>query len=302
MIIHMKKKTTEADIDKLREKLCELGDSVICIGDLNLVKVHVHSNEPNKALEYAMELGELYNLKIENMREQNRELKKKATAEVETKENGMIAVAPGEGLSAVYKDLGVDEIIVGGQTMNPSAADIAAAADKVPARNVFVFPNNKNIILAAEQASDLTNKNLIIIPTRSIPEGISAAIAFNPDGTIEENSEAMTDAIKGVKSGSVTYAVRDTHVDGFDLSVGEIIGLDDKAILAKGKLVADTTEALVDKMMSDEIMNITLFYGEDIREEEANALNERLAVAYPNCEVSAVYGGQPVYYYLVSLE
>lgn len=302
MIIHMKKKTTEADIDKLREKLCELGDSVICIGDLNLVKVHVHSNEPNKALEYAMELGELYNLKIENMREQNRELKKKATAEVETKENGMIAVAPGEGLAAVYKDLGVDEIIVGGQTMNPSAADIAAAADKVPARNVFVFPNNKNIILAAQQANDLTNKNLVIIPTRSIPEGITAAIAFNPDGEVGENTEAMTDAIKGVKSGSVTYAVRDTHVDGFDLSVGEIIGLDDKAILAKGKLVADTTEALIDKMMSDEVMNITLFYGEDIREEEANALCERLAIAYPNCEVSAVFGGQPVYYYLVSLE
>lgn len=302
MIIHMKKKTTEADIDKLREKLCQLGDSVICIGDLNLVKVHVHSNEPNKALEYAMELGELYNLKIENMREQNRELKKKATAEVETKENGMIAVAPGEGLSAVYKDLGVDEIIVGGQTMNPSAADIAAAADKVPARNVFVFPNNKNIILAAQQASDLTNKNLIIIPTRSIPEGITAGIAFNPDGTVEENTEAMTDAIKGVKSGSVTYAVRDTHVDGFDLSVGEIIGLDDKAILAKGKLVADTTEALVEKMMSDDVMNITLFYGEDIREEEANALSEKLASIYPNCEVSAIYGGQPVYYYLVSLE
>ena len=146
MIIHMKKKTTEADIEKLREKLCEIGDSVICIGDLNLVKVHVHSNTPNKALEYALELGELYNLKIENMREQNRELKKKAVVE-ETKENGMVAVAAGEGISAIYKDLGVDEVIVGGQTMNPSAADIASAADKVPAKNVYVFPNNKNIIL-----------------------------------------------------------------------------------------------------------------------------------------------------------
>ncbi len=302
MIIHMKKKTTEADIDKLREQLCELGDSVICIGDLNLVKVHVHSNEPNKALEYALELGELYNLKIENMREQNRELKKKATVQEETKENGMIAVAPGEGLAAIYKDLGVDEIIVGGQTMNPSAADIASAADKVPARNIFVFPNNKNIILAAQQANDLTNKNLIIIPTRSIPEGISAAITFNPDASIEDNTEAMNDSIKGVKSGSVTYAVRDTHVDGFDLSVGEIIGLDDKAILAKGKLVSETTEALVDKMISDEVMNITLFYGEDIREEEANILANKLASKYPDCEVTAAFGGQPVYYYLVSLE
>ena len=301
MIIHMNKKTTEADIDKLREKLCAIGDSVICIGDLNLVKVHVHSNTPNKALEYALELGELYNLKIENMREQNRELKKKAAIE-ETKQNGMVAVAAGEGISAIYKDLGVDEVIVGGQTMNPSAADIASAADKVPAKNVFVFPNNKNIILAAEQANDLTNKNLIIIPTRSIAEGISASIAFNPDGSIEENTEAMNDAIKGVKSGSVTYAVRDTHVDGFDLSVGEIIGLDDKAILAKGKQVGETTEALVDKMMSDEIMNITLFYGEDIREDEANALAEKIAEKYPSCEVTAAFGGQPVYYYLVSLE
>ena len=302
MIIHMKKKTTEADIDKLREKLVALGDSVICIGDLNLVKVHVHSNEPNKALEYALELGELYNLKIENMREQNRELKKKAIVQEEVKEHGMIAVAPGDGLSAIFKDLSVDEIIVGGQTMNPSAADIAAAADKVPARNVFVFPNNKNIVLAAAQANDLTSKNLIIIPTKSIPEGISAAIAFNPDGSIEENTEAMNDAIKGVKSGSVTYAVRDTHVDGFDLSVGEIIGLDDKAILAKGKLVADTTERLVECMISDDTMNITLFYGEDIREDDANALAEKLAAKYPDCEVTAAYGGQPVYYYLVSLE
>ena len=301
MIINMKKKTTEADIDKLREKLVELGDSVICIGDLNLVKVHVHSNEPNKALEYALELGELYNLKIENMREQNRELKKNATVAV-SKENGMVAVAAGEGLAAIYKDLGVDEIIVGGQTMNPSAVDIATAADKVPANNVFVFPNNKNIILAAQQASDLTKKNLIIIPTRSIAEGISAAIAFNPEASVEENTEAMNDATKGVKSGSVTYAVRDTHVDGFDLSVGEIIGLDDKAILAKGNKVDETTETLVDKMMSDEIMNITLFFGEDIREDEANALAEKLAAKYPNCEVTAAFGGQPVYYYLVSLE
>ncbi|MBQ8908822.1 MAG: DAK2 domain-containing protein [Clostridia bacterium] len=302
MIINMHKKTTEADIDKLRDKLCALGDSVICIGDLNLVKVHVHSNEPNKALEYALELGELHNLKIENMREQNRELKKKANVMEESKEHGMIAVAPGDGIATIYRDLGVDEIIVGGQTMNPSAADIAAAADKVPARNVFVFPNNKNIVLAANQASDLTNKNIIVIPTRSIPEGISAAIAFNPDGSVEENAEAMNDAIKGVKSGSVTYAVRDTHVDGFDLHVGDIIGLDDKAILAKGKLVSETTETLIGRMISDETMTITLFYGEDIREDEANALAEKLTNKYPNCEVSAISGGQPVYYYLVSVE
>ncbi len=302
MIVQMHKKTTEADIDKLREKLLEFGDSVICIGDLSLVKVHVHSNEPNRALGLALELGEITNVKIENMREQNRELKKKASAVEETKNLGIVAVAPGEGLSAIFKDLSVDEIIMGGQTMNPSAADIAAAADKVPARTVFVFPNNKNIILAAEQANELTNKNLVVIPTRSVPEGISAAIAFNPDGTVEENVEAMTDAIKNVKSGSVTYAVRDTHVDGFDLTTGEIIGLDDKAILAKGKLVSKTTEDLVAKMMDDNIMTITLFYGEDIKEEEANSLQEKLASRFPECEVTVAFGGQPIYYYLISLE
>lgn len=302
MIINMKKKTTEADIDKLREKLMQIGDSVICIGDLSLVKVHVHSNEPNKALEYALELGELYNLKIENMLEQNRELKKKALVQEITKEIGMVAVAPGDGIANIFKDMGVDEIIVGGQTMNPSAEDIAAACDKVPATNVIVFPNNKNIVLAAEQANDLTTKNLIVVPTRSVPEGITASLSFNPDGSVEENSEAMKDAIKNVRSGAVTYAVRDTHVDGFDLSVGEIIGLDDKAILAKGKLVNDTTAKLVEKMIDDSIMNITIFYGEDIREEEANTLVESLSKKYPEVEVSTVYGGQPVYYYLVSLE
>ena len=302
MIINMFKKTTEADITKLREKLMEIVDSVICIGDLSLVKVHVHTNEPNKALGYALELGELYNLKIENMREQNRELKKKAQAVEETKELGMIAVAPGDGLAQIFKELTVDEIIVGGQTMNPSAEDIATAADKVPARNVFVFPNNKNIVLAAQQANDVTNKNLIIIPTKSVPEGISAAITFNPDATTEENETAMLEAIKSVRSGAVTYAVRDTHVDGFDLTKGEIIGLDDKAILAKGNLVSETTEKLIETMFDDSVMNITLFYGEDIREDEANSLQEKLATKYPDCEVTVAKGGQPVYYYLVSLE
>lgn len=302
MIINMHKKTTEADIDKLRERLMEIGDSVICIGDLSLVKVHVHTNEPNKALGYALELGELFNLKIENMREQNRALKKKAEAVEETKEIGMIAVAPGDGLGQIFTELTVDQIILGGQTMNPSAEDIANAAEKVPARNIFVFPNNKNIVLAAEQANDVTNKNLIVIPTKSVPEGIAASIAFNPDASVEENQNAMLEAIRSVRSGSVTYAVRDTHVDGFDLTKGEIIGLDDKAILAKGSLVSETTEKLVEALMSDAVMNITLFYGEDIREDEAEALQVKLAEKYPDCEVTVANGGQPVYYYLVSLE
>ena len=302
MIIHMHKKTTEADIDKLRERLMEIGDSVICIGDLSLVKVHVHTNEPNKALGYALELGELFNLKVENMREQNRELMKKAEAAQETKEMGMISVAPGDGLGEIFKELTVDQIILGGQTMNPSAEDIANAAEKVPARTIFVFPNNKNIILAAEQANDVTNKNLVIIPTKSVPEGIAASIAFNPDASVEENQNAMLEAIRAVRSGAVTYAVRDTHVDGFDLSKGEIIGLDDKAILAKGNLVSETTEKLIEALIDDNVMNITLFYGEDIREDEAQELQEKIAAKYPDCEVTVANGGQPVYYYLVSLE
>lgn len=303
MIINLHKKTTTADIDKLREKLMNIGDSVLCIGDLLQVKVHVHTNEPNKALGYALALGELFNIKIENMLEQNRELKKKAAMmNVDIKQNGMVSVAPGKGIAEVFKDLTVDNIIEGGQTMNPSASDVANAVEKVSAKNVFVFPNNKNIILAAEQAKGLTSKNLIVIPTKSIPEGISAALAFNPEASVEENIDAMTAAISSVKSGLVTYAVRDTHVDGFDLSVGEIIGLDDKTILSKGILVAPTCENLIEKMMTDNIVNITLFFGEDVREEEANAFGEKLSKKYPDCEVTVLYGGQPVYYYIVSLE
>ncbi len=302
MIIHMLKKTTEADIDKLREKLMEIGDSVLCIGDLSLVKVHVHTNEPNRALAYALALGEIWNIKIENMREQNRELKKNMKKVEELKPLGMVSVAPGEGLANLFTDLTVDQIIAGGQTMNPSAADIANAVSKVPAEAVFVFPNNKNIILAAEQAKALSEKPIYVVPTKNVPEGIAASLAFNPEASPEENLEAMSAALESVKAGSVTYAVRATHVDGFDLSVGEIIGLDDKAILAKGSDVQTTTEKLVEKLLDEESVNITLFYGEDINEEDAEKLRASLEEKYPNCEVTAIYGGQPVYYYIVSVE
>ena len=302
MIIHMLKKTTEADIDKLREKLMEIGDSVLCIGDLSLVKVHVHTNEPNRALGYALALGEIWNIKIENMREQNRELKKNMKKVEELKPLGMVSVAPGEGLANLFTDLTVDQIIAGGQTMNPSAADIANAVSKVPAEAVFVFPNNKNIILAAEQAKALAEKPIYVVPTKNVPEGIAASLAFNPEASPEENLEAMTAALESVKAGSVTYAVRATHVDGFDLSVGEIIGLDDKAILAKGSDVQTTTENLIEKLVDEESVNITLFYGEDINEEDAEKLRASLEEKYPNCEVTAIYGGQPVYYYIVSVE
>lgn len=302
VIINMHKKTTTADIDKLREKLMEIGDSVICIGDLQLVKVHVHTNNPNLALGYALELGELHNLKIENMREQNRELKRKVQQQEELKELGMVAVAPGKGIANLFKDLSVDQIIEGGQTMNPSADDIVRAVEQVHAKNVIIFPNNKNIILAAEQAKALTAKNLFVIPTQSVPEGISAVLSFNPEADVNDNVEAMNESFSNVKSASVTYAVRATHIDGFDLSVGEIIGLDDKAILSKGKLVSPTTENLIEKLMNDDICNITLFYGEDVREEDAVALQEKLAEKYPDCEITMIEGAQPVYYYIISME
>lgn len=303
MVTHMKAKTTVSDIDKLRENLMQIGDCVVCIGDLELVKVHVHTNEPNIALGYALEMGEIINIKIENMLEQNRELKRQRNlAQANLKPFGMVAVAPGDGIAGVFNDILVDAIIEGGQTMNPSAEDIAKACDKVQAKEVFVLPNNKNIIFAAEQAKELTNKKLHVIPTKSIPEGISAALAFNPDATADENVENMTSSKDSVTAASVTYAVRTTHMDGFDLNQGDIIGLNDSNILAKGLLVNDTTMDLIEKVKNDDVVNITLFYGKDIKVEEAESLQAKLEEKYPECDITLVPGGQPVYYYIISLE
>ncbi|MBR2467890.1 MAG: DAK2 domain-containing protein [Clostridia bacterium] len=303
MVTHMKKKTTVSDIDKLRENLMQLGDSVVCIGDLELVKVHVHTNEPNIALGYALDMGEIINIKIENMVEQNRELKRMRTQQqANLKQFGMVAVAPGDGIAGVFSDILVDGIIEGGQTMNPSADDIAKACDKVQAKEVFVLPNNKNIIFAAEQAKELTSKKIHVIPTKSVPEGVSAALAFNPDATAEENVENMTSSKQNVTAASVTYAVRTTHMDGFDLNQGDIIGLDDSNILAKGLLVNDTTLDLIEKVKKDDVVNITLFYGKDIKQEEAEALQAKLEEKYPDCDITLLSGGQPVYYYIISLE
>ena len=302
MVINMHKKTTQSDIDKLRERLCEIGDSVICIGDLSLVKVHVHTNEPNKALGYALELGEITNVKIENMLEQNRELLKAQTKTEPKKPMGIVSVAAGEGFNVLFKDLTVDYIIEGGQTMNPSANDIAEAVNKVNADTVFVLPNNKNIILAAEQAQALTKKTVVVIPTRSVPEGISACLSFNPEVSVDENAEAMKASMQSVKTGSVTYAVRDTHIDDFDLSVGEIIGLDNSTILAKGKEIPETVAGLVAKLIDENTVNVTMFYGQEVTEEEAIKLQESLQKEYPDCEFNAVFGGQPVYYYILSIE
>lgn len=300
-IINIKEKTTEADINTLRSRLMEIGDSVLCIGDLQLIKVHVHTNEPNKVLAYALQLGELSGVKIENMLQQNRELRQKKDS-TDLKEFGIIAVAAGEGLANVFKDIEVDYVISGGQTMNPSANDIATAADTVKAKNIFVLPNNKNIILAAEQSNDITNKNIIVIPTKSVPEGISAALAFDGESTLKENKDNMNTAFTNVKSGAVTYAVRTTHVDGFELNMGEIIGLDNNTILAKGNDINETTMDLIEKMYNENMSNMTLFYGSEVSDDQAVNLQNLLEEKYKDCDVSVVSGGQPIYYYVVSLE
>ncbi len=299
-IINMKKQTTLADIERLREKLMTIGDCVIVIGDLELVKVHVHTNQPGVALTKALELGELDKLKIENMLEQNRELLKKY--EEEKKEMGMMSVSAGDGISSIFKDLMVDAVIEGGQSMNPSASDIADAIQRINAENVFVFPNNKNIILAAEQAKALVDgKHIHVIPTKNIPQGFAAALAFNPELPVDENKANMIHALDSVVVGQVTYAVRNTKIDGFELKVGDVIGLDNKKILAKGKDISLVTLDLIEKMRSGEEI-ITLYYGQDVREEEAEALAKIVGEKYPECEVDIHYGGQPIYYYYIALE
>ncbi len=299
-IVNLHKKTTVADIERLRETLMNMGDSVIVIGDLEFVKVHVHTNQPGKAMTHALALGELDRIKVENMLEQNRALMKKY--EAEKKEMGMLAISAGDGISSIFKDLAVDAVIEGGQSMNPSADDIASAAQRINADNVFVFPNNKNIILAAEQAKSLVqNKRIHVIPTKDIPQGFAAALAFNPELPVDENKANMIHALDTVTVGQVTYSVRNTKLYGFDLKVGDIMGLDSKKILAKGDDVAKVTIQLIEKLRSEEEI-ITLYYGQDVKQEEAEALQQAIMEKYPDCDVDIHYGGQPIYYYYIALE
>ena len=292
-IVNIYKKTTEADIDMFREKLMNIGDCVLVIGDLSMVKVHVHSNAPGQVLTYALELGELDHLKIENMLQQNRELKKQQVEEL--KPFGIVSVCAGDGITAIFRDLLVDRIIEGGQTMNPSAEDIAKACDQVAAKNVFVFPNNKNIVLAANQAKALSKRKIHVIPTSNIPEGLSAVLAFNPEDNVDGNIKNMTDAIGGIRSGSVTYAVRKTSVGSMELNEGDIIGIDSKDIVAKGDNVGAVTEELIDKMMDDDTSCISLYFGNDVKEDEANAIAADIAKKYRSCDVDVHFGGQPLY-------
>ncbi len=300
-IINLKKKTTLADIDRLSETLNNIGDSVICVGDLELVKVHVHTNSPGIALTKALQLGELNNVKIENMLEQNRALKKKY--EAERKPIGLISVAQGEGLAEMFKELNCDRVIEGGQTMNPSASDIADAILQVNAGTVFVFPNNKNIILAAEQSKSLVEgRKIIVVPTKNIPQGLAAAMAYDPEAPAGENLMNMLHAIDNVTDGQVTYAVRNTNVGGFNLKKGDFIGLNSKRILSKGTTIPVATMKLLEKLKDKNHSLINIYYGADVKEQDAMMLKQEVQDAYPDCDVECYYGGQAVYYYILSLE
>lgn len=300
-IINLLKKTTLSDIDQLRDKLMAIGDSVVVVGDLNMVKVHVHTNNPGMALQYALELGELEKPKIENMREQNRQLK--AKYEAEKKPIGLLSISSGEGFKAIFKDLLVDQVIEGGQTMNPSADDIAQAINKINAENVIVMPNNKNIILAAEQARGLiTNKHVYVVPTKNIPQGLAAVLAFNPEVSIQDNLTYMNDALPGVRSGSVTYAVRSSAVDGLELHEGDIIGLDGNKIVNKGNDINVVTKNLIDNIAAEDNEILMLYYGKDVPEEQAQSFAEDIRKEHPDWEVDLHFGGQPLYYYIFSLE
>ena len=300
-IINLKRRTTLADIDKLREYLMSIGDSVLVIGDLEFVKVHVHTNTPGQALSKALTLGEIDKVKIENMLEQHRQLVKKY--EAEKKATGMLAIATGEGITELFGELMVDRVIEGGQTMNPSASDIADAITRINAENIFVFPNNSNIILAAEQAKSLVEgKKIYVVPTKNIPQGISAALAFNPEEKPDSNLVNMCRAIENVVAGQVTYSSRTTKMDGFSLKKGDIIGLNSKKILTKSNSVEDATLKLVDKLKAPGHALVNLYYGKDVTEDDANALTAKVAAKYPECDVELHYGGQDVYYYIISLE
>lgn len=313
--IIMLEKEYNAEIEaKFKEFLTSIGDSLVVVSDDEIVKVHVHTNHPGLAFEKGLEYGSLTSMKVDNMREEHKEKviheqdRKKAAEQEAAKEEpkkpfGFVAVSVGEGLNDIFKDLGVDHIIEGGQTMNPSTEDVLDAISKVNAETVFVFPNNKNIILAANQAAEIEEeKQVIVIPTKTIPQGISALISFDETATAEANQAGMEDAITAVKSGQVTYAVRDTSIDGKEIKTGDYMGIDDVGIHAVGQDITEVVKDLIGAMADEDSELLSIYYGSDVEEEKANALVEAVQAAYPDFEVEAHAGGQPIYYYILSLE
>ncbi len=285
--------------EQLKKALLGIGDSTLVVGDQNIIKVHIHTNKPNRVLEEGLKLGQLSKIKIDNMSEQHRTT---IENEIEQKEFGIIGVAMGDGFSDLFRDLGVDEVIEGGQTMNPSTQDIIKAINALGAKNIFILPNNSNVILAANQASELTEKKVFVVPSKSMPQGISAMIAFNVMRTAQENFEDMVKALETVKTGQITYAVRNSVFDGIEMNEGDIIGIAEGRINNKGEDVDKVAFELVSSLADETSDVITIFYGQQVTDDQANAFARRLQEEMQDCEVEVHYGGQPVYYYVISIE
>ena len=317
-IINLEKEMPITEERAFKEFLESIGDSIVLVADDEIVKVHVHTNEPGVAITKALTYGSLSRMKIDNMREEHQERliknaekmaeqqkaeEEQAKADEPRKEYGFIAVSVGEGLDEIFKGLNVDYIISGGQTMNPSTEDILNAIDKINADNIYVLPNNKNIILAAQQAESLVeDKNIVVIPSKTIPQGIAAMIGFIPDSSVEENKEAMIESMSYVKSGEITYAVRDTVIDDKEIKEGNIMGIGDAGILSVGEEIADTTVDMIKEMQDEDSEIVSLYYGAEVTEEDANALAQKIMEILPELEVEVYHGGQPIYYYIASVE
>ena len=314
IIVLNKKFTAEDEVD-FKAYLCSLGDSIGCVADDEVVKIHVHTNDPGLAIQRALTYGSLSRIKIDNMREEHQEklikdAEKVAAQQAEEeaakapkKEVGFISVSIGDGFGQIFRDLGVDYLIEGGQTMNPSTEDMLTAISKVNADHIFILPNNKNIILAANQAKALTkDKDIIVIPTKTVPQGITAVINYVPEKSVEDNEKDMTEEISRVKTGQITYAVRDTHIDDKEIHEGDIMGIGDHGMLAVGKEVAAVAKETVEQMVDDETELISIYYGEGFTEEEAEALAGELEEQYDYCDIEVNCGGQPIYYCIISVE
>ena len=310
-IIMLEKQFTEKDEHEFKEYLMSIGDSLVVVADDEIVKVHVHTNDPGEAIQRALTYGQLSNMKIDNMRLEHHEkvikeaekMAAQQAAPEPEKEVGFISVSVGAGMGEIFKELGADYLIEGGQTMNPSTEDVLQAIERVNAKNIFIFPNNKNIILAANQARDLTeDKNIIVIPTKTIPQGITALISYVPDKAVEQNTEEMMEAVGNVKTGQITYAVRDTKIDDKEIRQGDIMGIGDHGLLAVGTGIEDITVAALQEMTDEDSEIISVYYGQDVSEEDAEHLAERLEEQYPDFDIEIHNGGQPIYYYIVSVE
>lgn len=320
-IILTEKEFTEDDEREFKKFLSSIGDSIVCVADDDVVKIHVHTNDPGLAIQKALTYGQLSKMKIDNMREEHQEklirdaeklAEQQANEEAAHEEKkpaeprkamGFIAVSIGAGMNEIFKELGADYIIEGGQTMNPSTEDMLNAIDRVNADTVFILPNNKNIVLAANQAKSLVEeKEIIVIPTKTVPQGITAIINFMPDADAKTNEEAMLEEIKNVKTGQVTYAVRDTHIDDKEIHEGDIMGIGDSGILAVGKDLEETTKELIANLVDEDSELISIYYGEEVSEEDAEKFTEEITELYPDVDVDIQFGGQPIYYYVLAVE